>query len=198
MGSITTTSGVGNGGVDVLLEEFNIDSGNENNVMEYGTGNNDEPKSIIFTNPGIAIVGTTGGGSAQYGFMINTSRNLGTASLKLLTYSVGGTDQTWNTEAADVAYTSTGGYFVVGNVNSFSDDAADPRENEVLLMPVNGFGEVVDADVQEYGSVQNDEGNAIIRRADGSMVVAATVHFGGSATMMSLLKTNRNGRFRKN
>lgn len=197
MASITSTGGIGLGLVDVMVEEFDITSGNEDNKVEYGTNNDDEAVNMIYTNPGIAIVGTTGAGSSQYAFLIKTTRSLGAADLKQLTYPRS-TSENWNTVGADVAQTSSGGFFVVGSVKSFSDAAADPREDEILLLPTNGIGEVYEEDVQEYGSVQNDAGNAIIRRADGSLVIAATVHFGGSATMMSLMKTNRNGEFLKN
>lgn len=197
MATITTSGGIGLGLFDVLVEEFDAVSGNENNKVEYGTANEDEGANMIYTDPGIAIVGTTGSGSSQYAFLIKTTRGLGAAQIKPLTYPRSSSEN-WNTEGADVAQTSSGGYFIVGSVNSFSDAAADPREDEILLLPTNGVGEVHEEDVQEYGSVQNDAGNAIIRRADGTMVIAATVHFGGSATMMSLMKTNRNGEFLKN
>lgn len=198
MASITTTAGVGNGGVDVLVEEFDVVSGNEDNQTEYGTANDDEAVNIIYTDPGIAIVGTTGTGSSQFAFLLRISSNLGNGEIVTLTYPRNSSDQNWNTQGADIAQTSNGDFFVVGQVNSFSDESSDPRENEIMLMPMNGLGEVYEGEVQEYGTVRNDAGNAIIRRADGSMIIGATVHFGGSATMMSLMKTNRNGEFLKN
>lgn len=198
MGSVNTSNlGIGNGLVDVLVEEFDIISGNEENKWEYGTENDDEAVNMIYTNPGIAIVGTTGAGSTQFAFLLETTRNLGAADLKLLTYPRSASEN-WNTEGADITQTSSGDFFIVGSVKSFSDAAADPREDEILLIPTNGVGDVYEEEVQEYGSIQNDAGNAIIRRADGTMVIAATVHFGGSATMLSLMKTNRNGEFLKN
>ncbi|MEO9967861.1 MAG: hypothetical protein ABJF11_18865 [Reichenbachiella sp.] len=196
MGALTTTSGVGNGGIDVLVEEFNPISGNENNQIEYGTADNDEGYNMIYTNPGIAIVGTTGTGSVQYAFMLKISSNLGAAQIKTLTYPED-ENQDWNTQGADLAQTASGDFFVVGTVNSFTD-GADPREDEIVLLPTNSVGEVYEGDVQEYGSVQSDAGNAIIRKSDGTMVIGATVHFGGSATMMSLMKTNKNGEFLRN
>ncbi|MEP2023896.1 MAG: hypothetical protein ABJH98_11020 [Reichenbachiella sp.] len=198
--SITTTSGVGNGGVDVLVEEFDITSGNEDNQTDYGTVNDDVYSNMIFTNPGIAIVGTTGTGNSQFAFLLRLSSDLGAGQLNTLTYPIDADNpsQTWNTQGADLAQASNGNYFIVGKVNSFSDAASDPREDEIMILSTNGIGEVNEGDVQEYGSVQNDGGNAIVRRADGSMVIGATVHFGGSATMMSLLKTNKNGEFLKN
>lgn len=198
MGAITTTSGVGNGGVDVLVEEFDFTSGNENNQTEYGSANNDEPFNMIYTNPGIAIAGTTGTGSSQFAFLLRVSSNLGTSQIRELSYPVDESGSRWNTQGADLAQTSSGDFFIIGTVNSFSDAADDPRENEVVLIPTNSIGEVYEGDVQEYGSVQSDAGNAIIRRADGTMIIGATVHFGGSATMMSLMKTNRNGEFFRN
>ncbi|WP_420579760.1 hypothetical protein [Reichenbachiella sp.] len=198
MGAVNTANlGIGHGLVDVIVEEFDVVSGNEDHKWEYGTPDNDEGANMIYTDPGIVIVGTTGSGSTQYAFIVNTTRGLGDAEIKPLTYPRSSSEN-WNTEGADVAQTSSGDYFIVGNVKSFSDAAADPRENEILLIPTNGVGEVYEEAVQEYGSVQNDAGNAIIRRADGTLVIAATVHFGGSATMLSLLKTNRNGEFLKN
>lgn len=204
MASMTTTTGsagnIGNGGTDVLVEEFNPTSGEAINQREYGTSNNDEGVNMIYTNPGIAIVGTTGAGSTQYAFLLRISSNLGAAQIRTLTYenTNSSSSGTWNTQGADVAVTSSGNYYVVGTVNSFSDAAQDPREDEVVLLPTNSIGEVNEGDVQEYGSVQSDAGRAIIRRADGSMVIGATVHFGGSATMMSLMKTNKNGEFLRN
>ncbi|WP_422362248.1 hypothetical protein [Reichenbachiella sp.] len=197
MASITSSGSIGVGLVDVMVEEFNIVSGNEDNKVEYGTTDNDEATNIVYTNPGIAIVGTTGSGSSQFAFLIRTTRGLGVADIEPLTYPRS-TSENWNTVGSDVVQTSSGDYFVVGNVNSFSDADADPREDEILLIRTNGVGEVYEEEVQEYGSVQSDAGNAIIRRADGTMVIAATVHFGGSATMMSLMKTNKNGEFLKN
>ena len=198
--SITTTSGIGNGGVDILVEEFNLTSGNEDNQTEYGTANNDEVSNMIFTNPGIALVGTTGAGSNQYAFLLRLSSNLGAAQLITLTYprDALNSDATWNTQGTDLAQSTNGDFFIVGKVNSFSDAAADPRADEIMILPTNGVGEVYEGDVQEYGSVENDAGNAIIRRADGSMVIGATVHFGSSATMMSLMKTNKHGEFLRN
>lgn len=202
MGSMTTTSGtagnVGNGGTDVLVEEFDPISGNANNQREYGSSENDEGVNMIYTNPGIAVVGTTGAGSSQYAFLLRLTSNLGAAQIRTLTYDNANSSGTWNTRGADVAVTSSGEYFVVGTVNSFSDAAQDPREDEIVLLPTNSIGEVNEGEVQEYGSVQSDAGNAIIRRADGTMIIGATVHFGGSATMMSLMKTNRNGEFLRN
>lgn len=197
MAAITTTSGVGNGGTDILVEEFDIVSGNENNQSEYGTADNDEPARIIFTNPGIAIAGTTGTGSAQFAFLLRLSSNLGAAQLRTLTYPID-ENSNWNTQGAGLTQTANGDFFVIGTVNSFSDAADDPRENEIVLLPTNSIGEVYEGDVQEYGSVQSDAGKAIIGKADGTMVIGATVHFGGSATMMSLMKTNKNGEFRRN
>lgn len=200
MAAITTTSGVGNGGIDVLVEEFRFDSGNEDNQTEYGSPNDDQPFNMIYTNPGIAMTGTTGTGSTQFAFLLRVSSNLGVAQITTLTYPVEGGEENafWNTQGADLTQTANGDFFVVGQVNSFVEQATDPRENEILLLPTNSIGEVYEGDVQEYGSVQNDAGNVIIRRADGTMVIGATVHFGGSATMMSLMKTNSNGEFLRN
>ncbi|SMD38009.1 hypothetical protein SAMN04488029_3587 [Reichenbachiella faecimaris] len=198
--TITTTSGIGEGGLDVLVEQFDFTSGNEDNQTDYGTVNNEEASNMIFTNPGIALVGTTGTGSNQYAFLLRLSSSLGAAQLVPLTYprDADNPDQTWNTQGADLAQSSSGDFYIVGKVNSFSDASADPREDEIMILSTNGIGEVNEGDVQEYGSVQDDGGNAIIRRADGSMVIGATVHFGGSATMMSLLKTNKKGEFLRN
>lgn len=198
--TVTTTGGIGNGGVDVLVAEFDPSNGNIEHFMDYGTANNEDISNMIYTNPGIAIVGTTGSGTNQYAYLLRISSNLAYTDLKTLTYprSIDNPDQTWNTQGADLAQSSDGDFFVVGKVNGFSDLTNDQREDEIVILPTNGIGEVHEGDVQEYGSVEEDGGNAIIRRADGSMVIGATVHFGGNATMMCLMKTNRNGEFLKN
>ncbi|UXX79318.1 hypothetical protein N7E81_18355 [Reichenbachiella carrageenanivorans] len=198
MAAVTTSSGVGNGGVDVLISEFDVVSGNEDNQMDYGTADNDEPANIIFTNPGIAVVGTTGSGSSQYAFILRVDSNLGSAQLRTLSYPKNSSGDLWNTQGYDLVQKTNGEFFVVGKVLSFTDENNDPREDEILLLPTDGIGEVYESKVQEYGSVQNDVGNAILLKEDGSMVIGATVHFGGSATMMSLMKTNRKGEFLRN
>lgn len=190
--------GVGNGGTDVLISEFDVVSGNTDNQMNYGTTDNDEPTNMIFTNPGIVVVGTTGSGTSQYAFLLRVDSNLGAGQLRTLSYPKNSSGDLWNTQGYDVIQKTNGEYFVVGKVLSYTDESNDPREDEILLLHTNSVGEVYESRVQEYGSVQNDVGNAILLREDGSMVIGATVHFGGSATMMSLMKTNRNGEFLRN
>ncbi|MGL1889166.1 MAG: hypothetical protein OCD76_21815 [Reichenbachiella sp.] len=198
LGSVKIPSDVkeGFGGEDIVITEFDPTSGGSINSNFYGTARNDVATNMIVSGQFIMVTGTTGNGQNEKAFFLSTPRSLPPISDNQIAVDIPDiSDLSKGTQGKDLIKLPSGDVYIVGKVNEYTDADGIFKQDEVLMIRVNTFGDLDEENYRIFGSKDNDQGNAIILRPDGALVIGATMHFGGSATMFSVIKTNEFGLF---
>jgi hypothetical protein len=203
----TSTDKTTNTGLDVVISNFNPDNGGFDATPTYrGDGGDDVPNNLLMTADGnsIVVTGTTidkDNPDIQHAFVLQDLVALSGGSSKTpnrLTFSgtLNSQPEEWKTRGYDIVEKSDNQFIVAGSVLNYEAATVKKRE-DIVLMPTFGTDASPSENPQAFGSVGDDAANAIIKREDGSLVIAATVDFDGEVTMISLLKTNNDGKLKK-
>ncbi|MEP1096272.1 MAG: hypothetical protein ABJG78_14245 [Cyclobacteriaceae bacterium] len=102
-------------------------------------------------------------------------------------------DPTLTTKAFGVSTTITNDFVVVGQYTNFRF-GLEQRGEEAMFQRINQVGEKVEGFESNYGLGDgNDNAADVITLADGKIVVATTIDFGGGIRMIGLIKLNDTG-----
>ncbi|UXP32000.1 hypothetical protein N6H18_16775 [Reichenbachiella agarivorans] len=198
----TVTIPVGNptgyGNKDVFVVEFNPSSGVAINSGYYGTAGADVPNNIVSFNNFLFVTGTSGDVQSEQAFFLRVPKSLPEENIDFVNIDVTNGDFNFTatgTQGLDLVRLNNGDVYIAGQINGFRTEDGEFKENEIGIFRVDAFGSLDLDNFRVYGSEDNDKADAIILRADGTLVIGATVDF-GSTSMMSLLKTNVWGEFK--
>lgn len=199
----TQVASAGFMGTNVLVYETNEFGSADIGAHYYGISGEGEtpakdgdeiPHAAIQTSSGFVIVGSTTVGGSRNSFLLNLNKSgVRTFETVLVSNDYGSQES----EALGVTRLLTGDYMVVGWYPTFTlgtgEDAIN-KQSEMMMMRTDQFGERRPGYDQHYGtSVGNDKGNAVITAPDGDVVLAATVEYGSTLTMIGLMKLNSSG-----
>ncbi len=196
----------GNNGLNVTFSEL-TNQGKLINSVSYGLDNPDPNNETIFdevvtdaiqTNTGYAITGTTTlSTDDSYAFFMQLSNNGLFISGDTLTSSFG---YGLETNGTGIAKTSTNNYIILGNYPQFDitiEGLEDriTRAGEAMFFQVDQSG-IPRANSENYYGTQNGDDSAVdaLTLPDGKIVVLANIDFGGGIQLISLIKTDDNGR----
>jgi hypothetical protein len=208
----------GVGGVDIYIAPFDpFNAGLVSGDADwFGTTDDDIPSNIIAKGLEIYVTGTTGQNvnldinpstnRTERAFYFNINKSL-TGSQKFVSLELNyDTDPNLTTivenddgsRGSDLVITENNDLYIVGQLNNYTDASDVLKQNEMVLFRVSSNGEVLEKEHQIYGSAGNDQGNAILAKRDidgnlESLVIGATTDFGGSARMITLIKTDEIG-----
>ncbi|MEP5613734.1 MAG: hypothetical protein ABJP45_15890 [Cyclobacteriaceae bacterium] len=102
-------------------------------------------------------------------------------------------DPALTTAASGVSITRTNDFVVVGQYTNFRV-GNEQRGEEAMFQRINQVGEKVEGFESNYGLGDgNDNAADVITLADGKIVVATTIDFGGGIRMIGLIKLNDTG-----
>lgn len=197
--TIGDNSDVGFGSDDIWIANFNPLSGVEINSGYYGSNNSDISSDFIVSGVFLMITGTSGTGQNEKAFFLSIPKSLPKTDSDGFTIDV--TDQEGlnldanGSQGKGLIRLDNGNVVIVGQVNDYTDEEREFKQDDVMLMRVDALGNLDTENFRVMGGSDNDTGNSIILREDGALIIGATVHFGGSATMFSLIKTNQEGMF---
>ena len=92
------------------------------------------------------------------------------------------------------------GYWVVGQLDIFSDANGSTKRSEMLLMRTStagrvdkSYGDPVKVGGINYGGIEDDKFVRILRLNSGHLLLLGTLGFEGGSTMVCLMKANSNG-----
>ncbi len=162
-------------------------------VVGSETGFNDRPFDVYKRRNGYVITGTSSLGSTEFPFFVNVSYSVSGS----ITVDAADTLQVQAHEQGQgrglgVTLGPNGNYFIVGSVETGS------KAREILIQQTDQAGEGLPGLERSYGLTSGDDaGNDIVVAQDGSLLVLSTVDFGGSDTLLGLMKLNTDGELKK-
>ncbi len=156
----------------------------------------DQPNDVIKVSGGFTVVGTSTLGQAQFPFLMGLYENSGSLIFSRALESKWGIDAAGNS----VTVTREGDLAVVGSYPNYivlDDDIdvnAQRKNQEVMFMRTGSSGFEKQEFEGNFGLVSgNDEGVVTCTLSSGSIMVGATIDFGSTQTMISLMKLNDRG-----
>ena len=163
----------------------------------------DEVGDFIYTQTeDVIIVGTSTSNSdvnpRSFPFLLRIRKGGTLVFKELLASSV----SDLNSGGMDVTISAQNDLIITGVFNNYEDSITGQAYNDqILFMRTDQFGKITN-DYQPYqnhfGLTDGDDaGKAILTLPDGSIVIAATMDFGNSRTLISYLKTNNKGRLKR-
>ena len=173
------------------------------NPMEFAVEGNHFGSELMYDGAAkLRVVGTTINGASQNAFEVNVGLNLKGQDYNKYTFSIDNSgssaDENWKTSGEDLVRSKYGKMFVLGQVLDYKEGANQIlKGSEIVLMSADAESNINEDAVQVMGGIGDDDGKAMIIREDGSIVIAATTDFGGSAFMITLVKTNSRGELLK-
>lgn len=196
-------SSVDAGDNQIFVYEFDPESGTEEGeAPRYGNADRSEvPTSFISDQFNLYITGTTGLNREERAFFLRVNKELpdneNIVSLEF-PYDANSAESDEGSRGFDVVNLENGDFYVVGQLNNYTNAQDQLKQNEIVMFRVDGFGNIDPQYSRIYGSNEHDAARVALLENNGrSIVIASTVGFGGVATVMSLMKTNANGELKK-
>ncbi|MBC6409319.1 MAG: hypothetical protein GDA42_02520 [Ekhidna sp.] len=191
----------GNNGTNVVFYELTSD-GNQLNSITYGLENdtdvvsNEVVSDAVQIASGFVITGTSTLSSGDnYAFFMNLTRSGGFIAGTTLT---SGFDPALQTKGTGIVQAGDRDFVILGAYESFrqlnpAGEQVNERAEEVMFMKVSPAGSRVAE--THYGSADgNDEAIDGLLLSDNKIMVLANMDFGGGVKLVSLIKTNDNGK----
>lgn len=159
----------------------------------------DVPADVIQKPGGYLAVGTSTVDNNTFAFFMDIDENGLSSRKDTLSSEFTFAGDSLQTQALGVTASRSNDFVIVGQYPSFRTDAnsrdgAASRGAEAMFMRINQLGEKVDGFENHYGLGDgNDSAVDAVVLPDGKIVVLATIDFGGSVKMISLIKLNDTG-----